>query len=64
MLTTLIAFYFLIGIIYCIVNGGIRKLDTEGDFLLPFSWIIFWPPFIIALIVHLLTKLLNKGKRL
>lgn len=61
MITTLIAFYFFIGIIYCIVNGGIRKLDTEGDFLLPMGWIGLWPLFIMALIIDKTIKLWKKN---
>lgn len=61
MITTLIAFYFFIGIIYCIVNGGIRKLDTEGDFLLPLAWILCWPPFVLTLVIHLFIKLWKKN---
>jgi hypothetical protein len=39
----LIMWYAIIGILYCFINGAIRKLDTNGDFLLPMFWIFGWP---------------------
>lgn len=57
---TLFGIYMLIGIVYCFVNGAIRKLDTEHDYLLPFAWILLWPLCIIALIID---KIINKIKK-
>lgn len=35
--------YLLIGLIYWAINSFVRKLDTEGDWLLPIVWFIAWP---------------------
>lgn len=51
--------YLLIGIIYCFINGAIRKLDND-DYLLSFLWITFWPICFLALIVDGTFKLFKK----
>lgn len=52
--------YVLIGIIYTMINGIIRKLDHDDDWMLPISWIFLWPIFFIALIVKRLSKAFKK----
>lgn len=52
-------FYFLIGIIYTVINGAVRKLDND-DWDLVWGWIIFWPVFFIAIVISLLNKLLKR----
>lgn len=43
--------YFIIGLTYCAINGFIRKIDTQGDFLLPLVWFLIWPIGILSLTV-------------
>lgn len=47
---TLAAIWLIVGIIYTLINGFVRKLDTGGDWLLPLAWITMWPIFIPVLI--------------
>lgn len=49
---TLAAIWLTVGIGYTLVNGLIRKIDTDGDWLLPIAWITLWPIMIPTLIVH------------
>lgn len=44
------AIYIMIGIAYCVINGGIRKLDND-DWTLAFVWLFLWPLCLIALII-------------
>ncbi len=55
-------YYFIIGIIYAIINGAIRKIDTDGDWLLPLAWIIVWPIGLTSLLVSWVIKLIKKLK--
>ena len=43
--------YFLIGILYTLVNLFIRKLDIENDWGLVFIWILAWPLFFVLLLI-------------
>lgn len=52
-------FYFLIGIIYTVINGAFRKLDND-DWDLVWAWILFWPVFFVAIFIHLLNKLIKR----
>lgn len=45
------AIYFLIGMIYTLINGFVRKLDTDGDWLLPIFWLLLWPIAFIGLVI-------------
>lgn len=45
------AIYFLIGMIYTLINGLVRKLDTDGDWLLPIFWLLLWPIAFIGLVI-------------
>lgn len=57
---TLLLIYFLIGLAYVIVNVVVRKLDTEGDPMLPLAWWFLW---IIFLPLLLIEKSCNAVKR-
>jgi hypothetical protein len=35
--------YLLIGLIYWLINSFVRKLETDGDYLLPIVWFLAWP---------------------
>jgi hypothetical protein len=54
--------YFLIGLIYTIINGMVRKLDTDDDFLLPMVWFLLWPIAFISLFFVGMKKLISKIK--
>lgn len=56
----LLEWYFLIGIVYTVINGYVRKLDTDGDFTLPFVWMFLWPLAFIALGIMYISKRVNK----
>jgi hypothetical protein len=55
----MLALYFAIGVAYCLVNGGIRKIDTEGDMFLPLMWVLLWPLFFVALSISLIVSLFS-----
>ena len=57
----MILIYFIIGIVYTLVNIFVRKLDTNGDYLLPFIWLLLWPIAFIVLIINKFTALNHKG---
>ena len=56
----MIGYYILIGLIYTLINTFIRKLDTDGDWTLPFVWIFIWPVCFIGLILEQLDKKYGK----
>ena len=49
--------YFLIGVLYTLINLFIRKLNIEDDWGLMFMWILAWPLFFILLLI---SKISNK----
>jgi hypothetical protein len=57
---TMAAIWLITGIIYALVNGFVRKLDTDGDWLLPLAWITLWPMLIPTLIVSKIYQRLKK----
>jgi hypothetical protein len=58
---TLAAIWFIVGIGYAFVNGYIRKLDTDGDWLLALAWITLWPMLIpTAIAVKLWDRFFKK----
>lgn len=42
--------YFIIGIVYVVLNGLVRKMYHDDDWFLPFIHIILWPFFASMLI--------------
>ncbi|MCX8481227.1 MAG: hypothetical protein ORN58_04830 [Sediminibacterium sp.] len=48
--------YFGIGLVYSLVNIFVRKLETNGDYLLPFVWMFFWPITIPVLLAQQFRK--------
>lgn len=58
----MLGFYFLIGIVYVIINGIIRKLYVEEDFLLVMAHIFVWPMFLLLLVITKFPKLLTLKK--
>lgn len=53
-------YYFLIGLAYWSINVHIRKIDTEGDYTLPFVWVFFFTLCFIALAIIKIQELKNK----
>lgn len=55
--SNILFWYVLVGIIYTLINGFVRKLDTDGDMMIVFVWIFMWPIAFLALIIrYLITK--------
>jgi hypothetical protein len=56
--------YLLIGLIYWLINSFVRKLETDGDYLLPIVWFLAWPlaaiTWFIILIVWIKEYLVTK----
>jgi hypothetical protein len=56
--------YLLIGLIYWLINSFVRKLETDGDYLLPMVWFLAWPlaaiTWLIILGVWIKEYLVNK----
>jgi len=48
--------YFTIGLLYWGLNSFVRKLEIDGDWLLPLIWFVAWPLPVIALILVGLEK--------
>lgn len=60
----LAAIWFIVGIAYVLVNGLIRKIDTDGDWLLPIGWFALWPIMIPSVIIAgIYDKLFNKESK-
>lgn len=57
----MIGIYFLIGLLYTLINTKIRKIEPE-DSLLVLVWIGFWPIAFIVLFIHYLEKKYNRHK--
>jgi hypothetical protein len=53
---TMILTYFIIGIVYVLINGFIRKIYTDDDILLPMVHMFMWPMFVIMLLISKLKK--------
>jgi len=57
----LLMWYFIVGLIYTLYNGLVRKLDTSGDYLLPMVWLLLWPIAFMGLAALGISKLINKN---
>lgn len=60
-----ILLYFIIGIVYVIVNGLFRKMDTDGNPMLVWVWLTLWPVCFVPLAYtlfrdHIFIKLKKK----
>lgn len=54
--------YFIVGIIYALINVTFRRLDGREDPLLVLFWIFIWPlAFIILLIMYGVKKYERKS---
>jgi len=56
----LVLLYFLIGMGYTFINGFVRKLDTDGDWLLPMFWLLMWPIAFLGLATIGVKKIIEK----
>lgn len=52
LLNNWVPMYFLIGLIYVVINGVVRKMYDEGDSLLAFVHLFFWWVCFICLLVE------------
>ena len=43
-----IVVYLAVGLLYWGLNSFIRKLDIDGDWMLPLIWFLFWPIGLIS----------------
>lgn len=49
----MVLLYVITGLCYALLNGIIRKIDTDGDPMLPLVWFLLWPICMLAVIVDL-----------
>lgn len=59
----LFAIYFFIGFVYCLINVGVRKLDSD-DYLRPFFWFLLWPLAAIAWAIIFLQQVIKRFKHI
>lgn len=45
--------YLLIGLVYWAINSFVRKLEIDGDYLLPLFWFLGWPIALLTWMVIL-----------
>jgi hypothetical protein len=55
--------YVVIGCLYWALNSFVRKLDTDGDWLLPLIWFVAWPIGFVSWIAVFIDYLLKKKRR-
>lgn len=53
-------YYFLVGLLYTLINVLIRKIDADGDPLLVFVWVFVWPFCLVLLLSAFLQDKLKK----
>lgn len=49
--------YFVIGCVYVLINGIVRKIYTDYDDLLPTVHLFLWPLFFVIILINSLQKL-------
>ena len=54
--------YFIIGLVYSFINGFVRKIDTDGNYLYGLVWFVLWPIGFLSLGVLGITKMIKKFK--
>jgi hypothetical protein len=59
----MMAIYFMVGLLYWGLNSFVRKLETEGDWLLPLVWFLAWPIGLISWFVVFVEYLLSKKRK-
>jgi hypothetical protein len=55
--------YVVIGCLYWALNSFVRKLDTDGDWLLPLVWFLGWPIGLISWTVVFIDYLAKKKRK-
>lgn len=55
----MIAVYLIIGLLYWSLNSFVRKLDTDGDWLLPLVWFLAWPLAAVSWFLIFIDKTFN-----
>lgn len=54
--------YFVLGLINCLINGFIRKLETHDSPLFGLMWFLLWPFSIIGYMARIIEWTYNKLK--
>lgn len=49
-LEDIVMIYYIGGILYVLFNGIVRKIETDGNPMVPLSWFLVWPIFLVTLI--------------
>jgi len=58
-------YYFLVGIIYVLINIYVRRFDQdETDPLLTLAWITLWPLFFAGIISVIAQDLIYKKRKI
>lgn len=55
----MIVAYLIVGLLYWGLNSFVRKLDTDGDWLLPIVWFFAWPLAAVSWFLILIDKAFN-----
>ncbi len=55
-------YYLIIGFLYWAINSFVRKLETNGDWMLPLVWLFAWPLAFLTWFVILIQHLMNWSK--
>lgn len=53
-------YYLIIGVIYCLINAFIRRIDIDGDSHLPLMWLFLWGMCVVAHIIAYFIKVKHK----
>lgn len=48
--------YLTIGLLYWALNSFVRKLEVNGDWMLPLVWFLLWPLAFVTWVVIFLDK--------
>ena len=46
----IVMIYYIGGILYVLFNAIVRKIETDDNPMVPFSWFLLWPIFLVTLI--------------
>jgi hypothetical protein len=55
--------YLIVGLLYWGLNSFVRKLETDGDWLLPIVWFLAWPIGFISWSFVFMDYLLSKQRK-
>jgi len=58
-----LAVYLVVGLLYWGLNSFVRKLDIDGDWMLPLIWFLVWPIGLISWTVVFFDYLVSKKRK-